>query len=133
MLCRQTPDNITSLLPNEIFVFGSNMNGAHAGGAAKIAMRWGAKWGEPDGIQGQTYALPTMDIYFKPLDLDTVKRNVIVLLACVQNHKREHFLITKVGCGIAGFTIEQIAPLFKDFTVLHNCSLPKEFIDIINN
>ena len=57
---RTTPSWITSLQSDEVFVFGSNLQGLHAGGAAKLAMQWGAVWGQGVGLQGQTYAIPTM-------------------------------------------------------------------------
>lgn len=105
-----TPDFITSLQPNEIFVFGSNIHGMHGGGAARIAyMKFGAKWGVGEGLTGQSYALPTMEG-----GVDYIAEKVQNFLACAKAHPELTFLVTKVACGIAGFTIEEIAPLFTE-------------------
>lgn len=129
--CNVTPDNITQLQGNEIFVFGSNMNGAHMGGAARIAMRWGAIMGNAIGIQGNTYALPTMNENIEPLPIPAIQNNIDTLHSAIKDNSKLHFLVTKVACGIAGYSVQDIAPMFKDFLQLPNCSLPIEFINIL--
>ncbi|MBO7481919.1 MAG: hypothetical protein J6T63_07410 [Bacteroidales bacterium] len=120
---RYTPDFIRSLEPNEIFVFGSNLAGAHGGGAARIAMdKFGAVWGQGVGLQGQTYAIPTMQG-----GVETIKPYVDEFIEFAKMHPEYKFLVTRIGCGIAGFTDEEIAPLFKDALSLENVRLPKSF------
>ena len=120
---RCTPDFIRSLEPNEIFVFGSNLAGAHGGGAARIAMdKFGAVWGQGVGLQGQSYAIPTMQG-----GVETIKPYVDEFIEFVKNHPEYKFLVTRIGCGIAGFTDEEIAPLFKEAQSLENVWLPRSF------
>lgn len=129
MQTRFTPDNITELAPNEIFVFGSNSEGQHAGGAAYFAMdRFGAKWGIGEGLVGNTYALPTMDDLTDPL---SIKPHVDKFIEFAKAHPQYTFLVTKVGCGIAGFEINEVAPFFKDAIAMANIVLPKEFVECI--
>lgn len=131
--CGITPENITELKSNEIFVFGSNLYGIHGAGAAKLAYdKFGAKWGLGVGMFEYTYALPTKDENIETLSLRRISECVKDLKAHVL-FSQYHFLITKVGCGLAGYTPEQIAPLFKDFLNITNCSLPIEFITILTN
>jgi hypothetical protein len=127
-----TPSNIIKLKKNEIFVFGSNLLGEHLGGAAKFALdKFGAVLGQPIGLQGKSYAFPTLDTQMKKLDLGALKIYVRELQVCAINNPQLHFLITEVGCGIAGFTHAEIAPLFKDLLGLDQFSLPQAFIDIL--
>lgn len=122
---RFTPENITELKDNEIFVFGSNMQGRHFGGAALIAWKkFGAEFGNPIGIQGQTYAIPTM---FETAD--EIKPYVDEFKNYAKVHNDKVFLVTKIGMGIAGFALEEIAPLFKECSELDNVVLPKEFYE----
>ena len=96
---RITPALITELKENEIFVFGSNIHGMHGGGAARIAyQKFGAEMGNGEGLQGQSYALPTME------GLENTKKAVDNFIACAKAHKELIFLVTPVGCGIAGYT-----------------------------
>ena len=129
---RITPENITSLKPNEIFVFGSNLSGRHGKGAAKTALQWGAIYGMKKGLQGQTYAIPTVnaDITDK-LPLDTIKYFVDAFIHTAQQTPDLLFLVTKIGCGLAGWTIEDIAPLFRECRNVSNVYLPEEFWDVI--
>jgi len=128
-----TPINITDLKPNEIFVFGSNEGGKHFGGAARLAYsKFGAIMGQGRGLQGQSYAVPTLTTDFEMVSLNSLKSDISTLLDFAKGNKDKHFLITAIGCGIAGFTSEEIAPLFKPFAKLKNCSLPLEFITIIS-
>ncbi|MBO4614880.1 MAG: hypothetical protein J5709_07170 [Bacteroidales bacterium] len=120
---RYTPDFIRSLDENEIFVFGSNLAGAHGGGAARIAMdKFGAVWGQGVGLQGQSYAIPTMQG-----GVETIKPYVDEFIEFAKVHKEYKFLVTRIGCGIAGFTDDEIAPLFKEAQELENVWLPKTF------
>ena len=120
---RVTPDFITSLKPNEVFVFGSNLAGMHGGGAARIArLKFGAVMGNGDGIQGQSYAIPTMQG-----GVDTIRPFVDKFIAYAKQHPDQHFLVTRIGCGIAGFSAEEIAPLFSAAAAVENISLPEDF------
>ena len=122
-----TPDYITELQPNEIFVFGSNIHGFHGGGAARIAnMKFGAEWGIGEGLTGQCYALPTMEG-----GVDYIAGKVQNFLACAKAHPELKFYVTKIACGIAGFSIEEIGSLFTDAISMENVILPKEFVEEI--
>lgn len=124
---RYTPERITSLAENEIFVFGSNLAGAHGGGAARLAYnRFGAVWGLGTGIQGQSYAIPTMQG-----GVETIKPYVDEFIRFAKENKQLTFLVTRIGCGIAGFRDEEIAPLFKEVLRLDNVVLPREFVECL--
>ena len=123
---RTTPSWITSLQSDEVFVFGSNLQGLHAGGAAKLAMQWGAVWGQGVGLQGQTYAIPTMQS-----DVDTIRPYVDEFISFAGLHPELKFLVTEIGCGIAGFSVEEIAPLFKKAITVDNIYLPEKFWNIL--
>ena len=125
---RITPALITELKENEIFVFGSNIHGMHGGGAARIAyQKFGAEMGNGEGLQGQSYALPTME------GLENTKKAVNNFIICAKAHKELIFLVTPVGCGIAGYTPEEIAPMFKDAVELENVYLPITFWKILES
>lgn len=120
---RITPEHITSLKSNEIFVFGSNLAGAHGGGAAYLAyQRFGAVMGQGVGLQGQSYAIPTMQG-----GANTILPYVEEFIAFAQQHPEMTFLVTKIGCGIAGFTPAEIAPLFAGAIEVENIHLPMDF------
>ena len=120
---RITPERITQLQPNEIFVFGSNLAGMHAGGAARLAVdRFGAIMGQGVGLQGQSYAIPTMQG-----GVHTIQPYVDEFLRFADCHPEMTFLVTRIGCGIAGFTPAEIAPLFAAATSLPNVHLPLDF------
>lgn len=122
-----TPDRIIELKPNEIFVFGSNLSGFHGGGAARLAYeRFGAVWGLGVGLQGRSYAIPTMQG-----GVETIKPYVDQFRDFALEHPQYKFLVTRIGCGIAGFTPKQIAPLFATAIELDNVVLPKDFVEII--
>lgn len=122
-----TPDFIREVGENEIFVFGSNLAGQHAGGAARIAhSQFGAIWGQGEGLQGNSYAIPTMQG-----GVETIRPYVDTFVDFAKVHPELIFYVTKIGCGIAGFKEEEIAPLFKDAISVSNIRLPKEFHDII--
>ena len=118
---RFTPDRITSLGENEIFVFGSNLAGSHGGGAALLAYRkFGAIWGQGVGLQGQSYGIPTMQG-----GVDTIRPYVDEFIEFAKGHPELTFLVTRIGCGIAGFTDDEIAPLFKQAHSVENIVLPE--------
>ena len=122
-----TPNMISALNENEIFVFGSNLGGMHGGGAARAAYnRFGAVWGQGVGLQGQSYAIPTMQG-----GVETIKPYVDEFIEFTQAHPELKFLVTRIGCGIAGFRDEQIAPLFAAAIDQDNIILPREFVDAI--
>jgi hypothetical protein len=122
-----TPEKIAELKPNEIFVFGSNLAGSHGGGAAYLAFkRFGAIWGQGVGLQGQSYGIPTMHG-----GVDAIKPYVDEFIEFARQHTEYKFLVTKIGCGIAGFMVEEIAPLFKHALDVENIILPEEFVHII--
>ena len=117
---------ITNLDKNEVFVFGSNIQGMHGGGAAWYAHKqFGAEWGVGEGLTGRTYALPTME------GKASLKRAVEHFIACAKEHPELTFLVTAVGCGIAGYTASEVAPLFREATSLENVYLPQVFWDFI--
>ncbi|MBR1789254.1 MAG: hypothetical protein IJ762_08735 [Bacteroidaceae bacterium] len=122
-----TPEFIRELKENEIFVFGSNLEGYHGGGAARIALEeFGAVWGQGVGLQGRSYAIPTMQG-----GVETIKPYVDEFYRFALEHPEYKFLVTRIGCGIAGFTPEEIAPLFCSAIELSNVVLPKDFVEII--
>ena len=122
-----TPNRITVLKPNEIFVFGSNLAGAHGGGAARLAYNhFGAIWGQGVGLQGHSYAIPTMHG-----GVEAIKPYVDEFIEFASIHREYKFLVTRIGCGIAGFTPEEIAPLFQKSVDLDNVILPKDFVEVL--
>lgn len=130
---KHTPDNLTFLAPNEIFVFGSNTKGVHGKGAALHAKRaFGAINGQPEGLQGQSYAIPTREfsrsgVYpkLKTLPLSAIREYVNEFLRFAELNPHLRFYVTKIGCGNAGYNFEQIAPMFRDAP--KNVSIPAEF------
>lgn len=124
----QTPERIEKLAENEIFVFGSNMNGEHLGGAALMAVeKFGAIMGKAEGIQGQSYAVPTLDRQFKKLSLLELEDNIARMLTYAHDHPDKTFLVTKLGCGIAGYEVEKVRRIFKKYFIPQNVALPVEF------
>jgi len=122
-----TPENITKLGEDEIFVFGSNLEGLHLGGAARTALeKFGAKMGQGVGLQGQSYAIPTMQG-----GVETIKPYVDEFIDLAREWDQTTFYITRIGCGIAGFKDEEIAPLFADAMDLYNVRLPESFVKVI--
>lgn len=123
-----TPSMITSLSDNEIFVFGSNLAGRHIGGAARTAVnRFGAIMGQGVGLQGQCYAIPTMN-----LEIEAIKAYVNEFISFAKTRRDLRFLVTRIGCGIANFKEEDIAPLFAAAYNEPNIILPKRFCEIIS-
>lgn len=119
-----TPDRINHLGDDEIFVFGSNLAGAHGGGAARIAYdKFGAVWGKGVGLYGHTYAIPTMHG-----GVDAIKPYVDEFIAFAKSHPEYFFYVTRIGCGIAGFKDRDIAPLFSAAIGVDNICLPRGFV-----
>lgn len=124
---RVTPSWIDDLQENEVFVFGSNLAGMHGGGAARIArLRFGAVMGKGVGMQGRSYAIPTMQGGTK-----TIRPYVNDFIAYAKKHPELTFLVTPIGCGIAGFEPEDIAPLFEEASNVENIWLPKSFWEVL--
>ena len=125
---RVTPDNITKLNTNEIFVFGSNLSGRHGKGAAKQALTWGAKWGQAAGLQGRTYGIPTKDASIRrTLSIVEIKPFVDDFIEFAKNNQNLIFLVTEVGCGLAGLKPKDVAPLFNECVNIENIHLPERF------
>ncbi len=125
---RITPYYITKLADKEIFVFGSNLSGSHGGGAALFAyQKFGAVWGQGVGLQGQSYGIPTMQG-----GTDTIQPYVDEFIEFAQSHSDLKFYVTAIGCGIAGFSPEDIAPLFKKAVEVKNIYMPSSFWAILN-
>ena len=124
---RITPNHITQLAANEVFVFGSNLQGHHYGGAARIANeKFGAIFGQGVGLQGQSYAIPTMQG-----GVETIKPYVDEFIEFAKQHPELIFYVTRIGCGIAGFKDSEIAPLFRGAIGIENIALPQSFMDVI--
>ena len=124
---RITDSLVVSLKPNEVFVFGSNLGGFHGGGAARAAYnKFGAIWGQGVGMQGQSYAIPTMQG-----GVETIAPYVDEFIEYAKNHPDKRFLVTEIGCGIAGFAPEEIAPLFIKAVDVENITLPQRFWEVL--
>ena len=128
-----TPDYIDTLLSNQIFVFGSNALGYHTGGASGTARKkFGAVWGQPEGLQGQSYAIPVD--FGKGVRKDAeVKAAIDRFIAFSKAHNELFFFVTRVGCGIAGYHDEEMAQFFREALELNNVCLPKSFVDALSN
>lgn len=132
---RVTPEDIQNLKGNEVFVFGSNELGLHGSGAARMARKWGAEYGQGFGMMAQSFAIPTKDWEIEQLPLEMIEFYVKRFIAFADRHMsaRWKFYVTKIGCGLAGYTPEDIAPMFKEAMSIKTVYLPQEFIDIINS
>lgn len=132
---RITNDEMTAtdVKAGEYFVFGSNLSGIHGGGAARFAYdELGAEWGNPVGIQGQSYAIPTKsENITRTLTIEEIKPFVDEFIEVARTNPAT-FYVTEIGCGLAGLTYEQVAPLFKNAMELENVYLPEEFWNILN-
>lgn len=110
-----------------IFVFGSNLAGRHGKGAALTAVKkYGANYGQGEGLQGRSYGIPTKDRNLKSLPLETIKIHVDTFVSFANDHPLLTFEVTKIGCGLAGYSPDQIGPMFKNCP--ENVILPDEFL-----
>lgn len=126
---KYTPNKIASLQNNEIFVFGSNLDGLHGGGAARVAyQKFGAQWGKGVGMQGKSYGIPTMHG-----GVDEIKPYVDEFIEFALSNKEYTFLVTRIGCGIAGFKANEIAPLFAKAINAENILLPMDFVQVLES
>lgn len=126
---KYTPNKIASLQNNEIFVFGSNLDGLHGGGAARVAyQKFGAQWGKGVGMQGKSYGIPTMHG-----GVEVIKPYVEDFIEFALSHKEYTFLVTRIGCGIAGFSANEIAPLFAKAINAENILLPMDFVQVLES
>ena len=126
---KYTPDIIDSLESNQVYVFTSNLIGYHSGETSLIALhRFGAIWGQAEGPQGQCYAIP-VDIRGEAIDnvSNYLKRHIRKFLEYAKEHQEKEFLVTKIGCGIAGFDEDFIASFFSEALQIRNICLPKSF------
>lgn len=124
---RITSNNIQDIQPDQIFVFGSNLAGKHGKGAAKVAMSWGAKFGCGHGLYGNTYAIPTKDKFIKTLPISEIKQFVDIFIEFAKNNSQYTFLVTEIGCGLAGYSPCEISVLFEKATLINNIHLPESF------
>ena len=129
---KHTPERLEKLRENEIFVFGSNMGGRHFGGAAHTAyVKFGAKWGIAEGITGRCYAIPTLTREGQKMKLEAIKTSIVRMYMEAKAHPELDFIVTKIGCGIAGFRESEIIPLVREAEEvvgkLDNVILPKEW------
>lgn len=125
---RVTPDMITKILDNEVFVFGSNESGRHGKGAAKTALGWGAVWGQAEGLQGKTYGIPTKDSTIRrTLTISEIKPYVDRFIEFAKENPDLTFYVTEIGCGLAGLKPKDVAPLFKEAEYVENVYLPAKF------
>ena len=134
---KPTPNTITALEPNQILVFGSNTQGRHGAGLAKVAVQFGAENGNPIGRQGQTYAIVTKDLtkprtqQARSVPLNRIGQQIHQLCRYAKAHPDLEFLVTRIGCGLAGYTDAEIVGLWKDRAIPTNVRLPQEFLDAI--
>lgn len=128
---RVSAKHIDKLEDDEVFVFGSNTEGMHAGGAARMAMNWGAIYGKAFGLQGKTFAIPTVD-YTRSgkMSVDEIKKYVDEFLDFTIKNKDKKFLVTEIGCGIAGFKVSEIAPLFRKALEYSMCIYQRDLLII---
>ena len=109
--------------PKRVFVFGSNLAGIHGAGAAKTALeQYGAIWGKGEGFAGNSYAIPTKNGMLNTLPLDEIRKYVSRFLEFAKICPDLTFFVTRIGCGLAGLTDYDIAPMFEDAP--SNCELP---------
>lgn len=126
---RITPKEIINLKENQIFVFGSNMAGRHGAGAALKAVKdFGANYGQAFGLQGRSFAIPTKNYNISAaLDIDAIEFSVLRFIDFAIKNPHLTFLVTEIGCGLAGLRVEDVAVLFKDAIPVENIHLPKRF------
>ena len=127
-----THNHIKELKENEVFVFGSNRQGRHGKGAALTARnKFGAIYGQSEGLQGQSYAIITKELRkeYQPVSLGEIKLGVDTFIQFAKDNKHLTFYVVELGCNLAYFTVEEVAPLFKSAMKLRNIYLPQRFLD----
>ena len=126
------PDNIKQVGENEIFVFGSNRAGRHSKGAALLAFRkFGARMGQADGLMGRSYGIPPKDRNLRTLPLAAIESQIEKFLRFAEKHPQLTFLVTQIGCGLAGYQPKDIAPLFMAHEIPRNVARPKAFLELM--
>lgn len=116
--------------PSHVFVFGSNMAGYHGRGAAHTAVRdYGAQAGTWTGRTGMAYAIPTKDQYMVSLPLEAIRRYVSRFIEYARSNRDQQFFVTRIGCGLAGYSDSDIAPLFSGCP--SNCLLPRTWAEYL--
>lgn len=125
-----TPPIIRGLKDNEIFVFGSNLEGRHGKGAALCAKSWGAKQGQAIGLMGRTYGIATKGYSLEILGLREIKIQIDKFIEYAKEHPEKNFLVTPIGCGLAGYSPKDVAPFF-DKPIPNNIFLPMDFWKVI--
>lgn len=110
---------------DEVFVFGSNLQGVHGAGAAKQALKYGARMGHGVGLQGRSYAIPTKDYDIKTMPVAQIQSYIDRFIKTANEHPHVKFFVTRVGCGLAGYKDSDIAPLFRGCG--DNCSFPEQW------
>lgn len=127
---RCSPDRINHLESNQVFVFGSNTEGRHGAGAAKVAVRFGAKYGVSTGRQGQAYAICTKDLGSgrRSISLPEIGNQIDEFLVYAKNRPEEEFLVTAIGTGLGGYEVSEIAELLRDREIPTNVLLPRSFL-----
>lgn len=128
---RVTPENITCLNGKEIFVFGSNEQGIHGAGAAKQALKFGASMYVGEGLSGFTYAIPTLWSPGEKKDIEDIEKSIKTFIKFAKANTDFTFLVTRIGCGLAHWEVNEIAPLFTKAVIVPNIHLPKDFWDYI--
>jgi hypothetical protein len=127
-----TPDPVYSLEPNQIFVFGSNESGYHGAGAALVAKKmFGAVQYQGVGLQGKSYAIPTKNRMIETLPLAKIENYIDTFIGFANINLQYEFLVTKIGCGLAGYSVNDIASLFRNKNLTNNIILPKEFVEYL--
>ena len=130
---RFTQENIETLAAGEIFIFGANLQGFHGAGAARKALEFGAVMGKGVGFKGRTYAIPTKDENIRTMSIEDIEPYVKQFIDYASKNQHLTFLVSKIGCGLANYSPEDIAPLFEDALLYPNIVLPEEFFNILTN
>ena len=128
------PPWISKLRRNQIFVFGSNESGIHGAGAAALAHdKWGATWGQGFGPSGLTFAIPSKDWQINTMEVLSIAPYVNRFVQYAITHPDLEFLVTEIGCGLAGYQAEDIAPLFESTLDVGNIKLPMTFLQVLGD
>lgn len=126
-----SPVKISTLKDNEVFVFGANTSGRHVGGGARMALKWGAQDGLGYGISGKTFAIPTLRHDFTKLSLRDIEEYINGFIGYARIRRDKTYLVIAIGCGFAGFGIDEIAPLFGEALQYEHIKLPLVFFEYL--